>query len=164
MIKTLFELKDDDVRPMTTDESKYFIMLVLAENKGGSAPFNADELYKLGEEQKWPFGIMVLTSRLRAANNDKLTYTSDVIMLCGLFMKSPSDAIMWAYALAQKAIKTGETVNIASFTDSLPWGVPTDDAKHRLWDEQKRYRGAADNWLDTAEPYQPASASRELAG
>lgn len=156
MIKTFFEMKDADVRPMTSEEAGIFLGLSIRE-MGKSEPLNAYELHALAEKDNWPFGLKVLVNRLCVSNNDDLRYTPEVVLLCGAFSTNPGSAVMWAYTLVREALKRGKPINISVFTECLPWGIPTDDAKRRLWNEQKHYRGVADNWLDASEAYRPES-------
>lgn len=130
-----------EVRPMTEDESKVFLTLMMSE--GTDAITNFDE----GLREKEVFPYMVLVKRLEAYKklSPKMEINTAVQILCGLLSDRPGTSVLWAYTLNEIFVKIGKEVTIEDWINEFPDGVPTESAYEKAWNSQKN--GGA-NFID----------------
>jgi len=128
-------------RPMTDEEMKVLISLSLASRQVDSLP----EVESTGIYQ-------ILTRRI-TTHGILLSDVADpwTFYLMAALSPNPAVAVMWAYTLMLWRMEEEEPFNLEMVcTQRIPYGVPTDDAIHRAWVDQKQDGGHSfnDNQLD----------------
>ena len=124
-------LCDAKTRPLTEDESKFFINAMMASaNHKGEMP--AEMLESL--QKTFVFAVMEKRLEMCDAKVDPFLLAF-VSSLCD----SPGKAVLWAWTLAfiYVQIGSGAPVEFAFWTTYFPTGVPTEEELRRIWDEQK---------------------------
>jgi len=146
-IKSLLNCK---VREMTLEESKLFLMLMMAE-KNLDGIKNIDK--KLKEDNFFPY--MVMLKRLEAFKQlHSPTLDIDIApqILCAMLSKNPAQVVMWAYTLNDLFVHLGRKVTLSDFIDAFPMGIPEEDEYRALWDLQKARKETdsccTDNMID----------------
>jgi hypothetical protein len=130
-----------EVRPMTEDESRVLVTLLMTRDSGTITKFDAD----LRDKDVFPY--LVLVGRLEAFKklSPKLDIDMPVQILCGLLCDRPGNSVMWAYTLNEMFVKLGKKVTMGDWIEEFPNGVPTEGAYEKTWEAQKN-RGA--NFID----------------
>ena len=151
-LKTLATTPSEMTRPMSKEESKTFISLMMTPDV--IVPASGLE-EALGEDAMKIFAIAVLVKRLVHAKVQD--YSINTIMFAASLATNPGIVVMWAYTIFEQTRKHG-LYDMTALSMDFPMGFPTDDGYHRLWDEQKlsaeaRKGGFNDNWLDTVEAW-----------
>lgn len=143
--------------PMTKEQSDTFIRCVMGDHPEEEADFRAKMHSKLMDN----FGYAVLYKRLEVVAGIANKVSTFVTLFLTTLCKSPGDAVMWAYTLDYiYVLENGQNIDMNVLTSYFPMGFPTEDARHKAWDEQKwsvidpeydkerRTSMATDNWLD----------------
>ena len=129
------------VVPMTKDETEIFIILTVYDRGGQPLP----------EEAK-SFGHRVLEKRLEV---HQVPATDIAIALLAAISKTPGDCVLYAAVIKALHSKLNRKVTFDDIVNYFPWGFPTIEARHEIWDGQKVVgeREGSDNWLDHAEAW-----------
>lgn len=149
-------LLDCKVEPMSEEESKSFMYLMMTEMGIQKGKIKPDFLDKMDADLKDCKGYQILKTRLESFKKN-FSPTLDVGILpqifCALKSDRPAVVVMWAYTLNEIFVKTGKPVTMAALTDAFRMGFPTEDELHRVWKAQKVERPAGvpfapDNGVD----------------
>lgn len=104
-----------------------------------------------------PFIYQLIEKRIKYCFTYKIEDPRLLIFL-SLIAESPGKAVMYLAYLQYWCRKSGaQVLTLEIFCESIfPWGFPSDDDMHKLWDEQKvnRDSSGSDNLLDYATAYQ----------
>jgi hypothetical protein len=144
---SFLDVPPSERRPMTEDETKNFMSAIIADMQD-SKPGDFSKL-----EGTLPHATIV--HRLKSAGIDlslggllgMVAWTSD----------RPGDMVMWAYTASQIAKTSGtKLITCNDLVDAFPFGIPTEEARKKIWDAQKipaekRENGMSDNYLDMLE-------------
>lgn len=152
--RTLFNCPHDQQRPFTRDETGLYASLLF--NPVGEPQFGSDiplTINRLMQPQKMPFLLGIMCSRLTQAYDCK--FDPNTVLLCGLTCDRPGMAVLWAYGLTMHYRATKQVMDLKTWTELLPMGIPNPAFAELCWNEQKHYNGAFDNWLDTKEAWTP---------
>jgi hypothetical protein len=141
--KSLLDVDEHkDCAPMSPEEANVFLQASMADNR--PVTYDPD-----GEHREFMqfFTIAVMTKRLP----ERVKVSMPVVLFIGNLMSSPGDAVMWAYTLTRMFDRKGSLITMSDLATAFPWGFPTDDAKSRIWDDQKGYTHGikCDNILDS---------------
>jgi hypothetical protein len=153
-IKSIVEVPSEQRRPLTSDESRFFVALNLGlpdETLVPTSELEAAMVTEFGEQATQHFFTQVMLKRLINTPADRL-YSPRMVMLAVSFTDRVGNAVQWAYAISEQS-RLGTPMTVDRFSrDLFPWGVPTDQGYHDIWDAQKydgpRQRMGSDNWLD----------------
>jgi hypothetical protein len=153
---SFLDLKADELRRMDADEAKALINVsIIPEfNEPVSAQQVQAILTKDGE-LKLPFGLAVLIQRLTLT---QAKYAPAVVMMAGILSNSPGDAVMWAYTLFLLAQHNNAVTLDDLIMGPFAEGFPTDEAKARIWDAQKKPGAPLGNLLDAKETWELETA------
>lgn len=160
ILKNLFDMSDR-VAPMTEEQTKLFLGLMMAERAPENAHLNSmtvDELLAFAKDEGTMdvFVFAVLAQRLKAAKMDRVRYSYFTVLFLASLCTNPGTAVLWAWSLYRATVRadpdTAITINrLASY---FPMGFPVEDAVHEAWDAQKGGPGSGiDNRLDTEEAW-----------
>jgi hypothetical protein len=159
-MKTLFDAKRSDLRPMTDREVHDFIGLQLGfENfdLDGIDHFTSEHFaYTIkATEEELPFTLKVMLKRFQLAEKfgmGNITYSA-MLWASSLAGGNPALAVLWAQSLYRKALrKDAPDMLSLDYMAKVPfaWGVPTEEFYLELWDGQKVGGG---NFFDRAEAW-----------
>jgi hypothetical protein len=154
---SFLDLNADELRRMDDDEAKMLITVNFA--PGFKEPMTAQQLLDfLSQDGKTqlPFGLAVLVQRLGLTQGK---YSPAAVMLAAQLSVSPGESVMWAYTLFLLAQQNNNIVTLddlimGPFAD----GFPTDKAKARIWDAQKKPGAPLGNLLDAKETWELETA------
>lgn len=96
------------------------------------------------------FQVAVMLGRLEQAPN--LQFSLQTILMTLELSHNVASVVMWAYTLVEET-RRGGVVTLERFSRLFREGFPTEQGYSHFWAQQKHYRGASDNWLDTAEAW-----------
>lgn len=138
-------------KPMTEDESRTFLTLMMMEMNIETGKTKPELLAQMDKDLEGCLGYQILKSRL-ALFKEKFSPTMQVEVLpqilCALMCDRPGNAVMWAYTLNEIFIKTRKPVTLKSVTDFFPWGFPTQEEYSKCWDAQKAENMPMGNMVD----------------
>lgn len=141
MLRTLASVPDSELAPLQGDLSNAFVITCLADIAAPetmTAPEVREKLSKLlGAQLQHSFFLNVLIDRLEYAGDD-LKYSPWVVGFLAGISRNVASAVMWAYSLVRWTRENGP-VTSKELSVWFPTGFPTDEAMHKLWDEQKVY-------------------------
>lgn len=160
-IPTLFDVTNDEVRPMSEDEAKHFVAINLAQRMRPSKVVSGKDLraefmahYKT---DALPFQLDVGISRIEACDPEGEFDLDMVMWAFGVLSDRVGVVVLWAYALSKGRQKVnGQAITLDHWARQMhPNGPPTKDAITRIWDAQKGHVLGlkCDNYLDTKEAW-----------
>lgn len=137
---------------MTQEESGMLMRCILNELSSGKEPTTEDDpVFKLpGELPRLLYGCIL--ARLNYAG---VQITPGALMTVLAFdAKSPGDLVLWAYTIKCLAEKEAKTlISVDDLIAAFPFGIPTEEARERIWTAQKQDGAPGANWLDTKEAW-----------
>jgi hypothetical protein len=143
---SLLDLGPHELRPMTPTESEIFVMASLSPDLDEKR-VDVDSAIFDGVATSITMARGAIVARLAVAN---VAVTPAALVVLASWSKSPGDLVLWAYACLCLAQRRG--LDLVTLQDlgfhAFPMGVPTDDAKTRIWNAQKHFDSAEANWLD----------------
>ena len=145
---SLLGLRRDDLRAMTETESEIFVRLSLSPKADQDAATLDSDVFSLGG-MAMDMARHAVVARLAKAG---VSVTVAALVVICSWTERPGDLVLFAYTALEIARREGTSVvTLAHLSepDSFGWGVPTKAARNRVWDAQKHFDGADDNWLDT---------------
>ena len=148
---SLFRTPENMTAPMDETQTRIMIgMLMKRDNSGKTLDGIQEELTPLGE---LPFALKVLLGRLQS-HGPQQEYNVSVVLFLACICTSPGEAVMWARSLAYETYKKGSVYTLDDICmNALPMGMPTQERISQVWDAQKNFRHAQDNWFDTVESF-----------
>jgi hypothetical protein len=147
MIDTLANTPPSMIEPMTEQDSVAFFGLFQMEEKIGSAKEIRDHF----KEDASIFQLDVMLRRLEAAPPE-LQFCAQTVLMATQLAPNVGSIVMWAYTLVRETQLNG-VVTMSVLADLFPDGFPTEEGYSRMWAQQKNYKGAGDNWLDTKDAW-----------
>ena len=144
--------KTNGCRPMSKKESEMFIRLSLVERqrkKYGDA-FTAEMMQELERD----FSFRVLKQRLGwagFARDTVVTPEAVLLLLTQDCIENPAQLVLWAYTLLYIHASEKEVVDINLLAQWFPYGFPTPERYHEIWDKQKGHElkvENCDNFID----------------
>ena len=161
-LPTVFDIGPGDTRPMSEEETRIFVGLMLSVQNTGLQLAKGKDLEAAlreyaGKEETapLPFLLAVLAKRL-AVNAPEMVFDLDMIAWASVLTDRVGVSVLWAYSLYRATIKNNmQPVTLSVWAKQLhPEGPPTQDFYFKCWDAQKGERGElVDNWLDHSEAW-----------
>jgi hypothetical protein len=157
-VLSLLDLTPAERRPMTEDETKMLMSVILVSVKKGDTVGvdDDDDFWTIGGDKNTVTGLIfnIVFTRLQAA---KVKATESVYMAIMVWeTHSVGDLVLWAYTILQIARKNkSNVVNLTDLIEEFPMGIPTKAGKDRIWRSQKREDCPNHNYYDTAEAWAP---------
>lgn len=161
-VPTVFDVTNDEVRPMTRAETENFVRLSLAQKARPSKVVKGRDL-----KQEFmahyltdvlPFQLEVGITRLEAGDPDGEFDLDMVMWAFGVLSDRVGNVVLWAYPLSKGREKVnGQAITLDHWATQLhPNGPPTNEALTRIWDAQKCYKLGikGDNYLDQKEAWE----------
>jgi hypothetical protein len=141
-IEELFAKKFEKLNkyPMDNETSEIFVKLILSK----------DSQYEIPDNEK-PFLYRIMENRISVVHDYKVD--DRVLLFLSFICPSAGVGVMYCWYLQYEAFKRGiDIITFEIFADIFGSGFPSEDALHKLWDEQKvkRQEMGSDNLLDYA--------------
>jgi len=95
----------------------------------------------------------IMASKLAMVKSD-LEVCPDSLIMFSYLSDRPGMAVLYAYALVRYTSENGKFSLLEDIPRVFEHGLPTEEYAHSLWDEQKYFNGAKDNFLDTPEAWE----------
>lgn len=129
-------------RPMTMDESKFFITLEFTPYERLNAEFLDHKSLKEN------LAFQILKGRLAEVG---VTPEPKLLIWLTTLCKTPGDAVLWAFTVARRTVDLAHAYTFIDWIMDFPLGPPTDQERKRVWDEQKGFhlKGKFDNAVDS---------------
>ena len=158
-VLSLLDLTPAERRPMTQDETKMLMSVIMASvQKGDTVGLDDDDdFWTIGGDENPITGLIfnIVFTRLQAA---KIKATEAVYMAIMVWeTRSVGDLVLWAYTILQIARKNkSNVVNLTDLINEFPMGIPTLAGKERIWRAQKRFQDDGSyNYYDTDDAWTP---------
>ena len=145
------------VRPMTLEESKMFMQLIMIEKDGSMPPFEETKI-------ELPFELRLIKGSLSSRFTFEMT--EPLQLMIAQISGSAGNVIMYLTYLQYRAKKLDKRkLSIEDFANIFPMGFPTNKSLQDAWDSQKVNRSAdnpngSDNLLDYQESLQSIHFSK----
>lgn len=134
------EMLGANVRPLTENETKSLLSLIMFDQVKEPLPPEIKEMfmYQVCHQRLEAFGVPV-----HEIVPAYITILSD----------RPGIAVLYAAAIKAIYEQNKREVNLNDMINAFPWGVPTEEELHKIWDGQKCHDRQPDNWLDHGEAW-----------
>jgi len=152
-VLSYLDIDQHGARPMSQEEAKMFTQCVFAERA---------ELAKNGRLEAFTEAIskecgavgQIFEKRLSwpACQSQQCAFVSVpcALMVLTLAGGSPGKIVMWAYTINRMYQRKRDLITMDDLAHYFPWGFPTEQQEHTLWDAQKgcRHGRKCDNMVD----------------
>jgi hypothetical protein len=134
----------DDRRPMNEEDTKIFLHTTLAEQQ---------DIRGQGDVLEQLHIMLLVKSTNYAIMNARLESVGAKVgrapmLFAAALCDDPGNAVMWAFTLNKMAIKASKPVDMDTFANYFPMGIPTDDGYHEVWESQKEVDSPLGNAID----------------
>lgn len=156
-MQNLFDTPRSQIVQMTTDQSRMFMGMTMAEldpKNAAQTNMTIDEVIAHAEEQGLMnvFTLAVLAQRLKAGTAN-VRYSFYTVVFLASLCKTPGESVLWAWSLYRKSIEANEAITMGRLAHYFPMGFPNEQAIEEAWDAQKGAAQIGGNKLDTDEAW-----------
>jgi hypothetical protein len=153
-VKTLFEARENNLRPLNMNESEAWVTAVMLEKKEDKFQTAAELLESL-EAKPLPTALRMMLNRINLYAPEIPLSVPVLFCLCST-AKTPGHITLWTYAVIKETRKLGGPITTERLMkELLPDGIPTDEYLDKAWDAQKgpSLGLQVDNYFDQKEAY-----------
>lgn len=137
-------LLDAKTRVLNDEEQKWLVQILLSSKADKE---HQDRVWEeLKSEHMAAFIMHDRLTRVGLINQVEKALLVWIACLCN----TPGDAVMWSYTLC-RMYDNGDDLTPERWCFVFPDGVPAEEEKKRIWDEQKDKDAPMSNWLDKME-------------
>ena len=127
-------------KTMNPSQSHLFISLITMTEE------QIDGVLKKVESESVVPGYSIMKNRIQLSGGHVIE-ESVLIFLALSCVRTPGDAVMWAYTLT-KMVEKGGDLSMDDFVAEFPMGFPGESETLRIWEAQKELGAPSGNWLD----------------
>lgn len=143
---SFLDLRAGEGRQMTHEETEAFISLTVADHRDKSALRVDDPRFEDADSFELAARRAIVGRLARAG----VSVTVPAFVAMVILSERLGDLVLWAYLAMEIARRDGlDVVDLDALSFAMPHGIPTEEARRRIWDAQKDFDGLNGNWLDT---------------
>lgn len=154
MLKSLLDTPYNEVRRLTHEEMRHFIVALHWDAFTGDKPLDLTAYFRDAHGLSTPeevdnfplsFPLRLLHDRLQSLSTKQVSaWLAEFLMM--LTQGHPGTLVMYAYALHRSSFEG--VLSMRDFVEMFPQGYPTPDALDKAWRAQKSTVKGQDNLLD----------------